>query len=92
MSKFIKDGNFTPFVRAVLCIVGIALVFIGLKFDQTLIVSCIGLVIGAIGGISSRSATFKIKPFDNSYKKAKTSYQEAEETSKNKPEEKADKK
>ena len=33
--------------------------FIGLAFDPTLIVSCTGLVIGAIGGISSRSAMLK---------------------------------
>jgi hypothetical protein len=72
--RIIKDGNFTPLVRGILCVVGIALIFIGLKFDSTLIVSCIGLVIGAIGGISSRSAMLKIKPFDNTYKKAKGSY------------------
>lgn len=72
---FIKDGNFTPLIRGILCVGGVALIFIGLKFDTTLIVSCIGLVIGAIGGISSRSAMLKIKPFDNTYKKSRESYE-----------------
>jgi len=76
MSIFIKDGNLAPLIRGVICVVGIALIFIGLAFDSTLIVPCIGLVIGAIGGISSRSAMLKIKPFDNAYKKAKDSYKE----------------
>ena len=29
-----------------------------------------------MGGISSRSAMLKIKPFDNNYKKVKNSYKE----------------
>ena len=76
MNIFIKDGNFTPLIRGVLCVAGVALIFIGLAFDPTSIVSCIGLVIGAMGGISSRSAMLKIKPFDNNYKKIKNSYKE----------------
>ncbi|HWW08183.1 hypothetical protein [Collimonas sp.] len=79
MSKFIEDGNFTLLVRGILCVIGVSLIFIGLKYDQTLMVSCIGLVIGAVGGISSRAAMLKIKPFDNTYKKAKKSYEKKDD-------------
>jgi len=71
---FIRDGNLTPVVRAVLCGVGIAIGFIGLKYDDSLIVALVGLVIAAIGGFASRAHMLKIKPFDNSYKKARESY------------------
>ncbi len=35
----------------------------------------IGLGIAAVGGFTSRAALLKIKPFDNSYKKARKSYE-----------------
>ncbi|SAL58996.1 hypothetical protein AWB67_02793 [Caballeronia terrestris] len=72
---FIRDGNFTPVVRGVLCVVGIAIGFIGLKYDDSLVVALVGLVIAAIGGFASRAHMLKIKPFDNSYKKARKSYE-----------------
>jgi hypothetical protein len=34
----------------------------------------IGFVIAAVGGYASRAHLLKIKPFDNSYKKARDSY------------------
>lgn len=72
--KIIRDGNFTAFVRGVLCVVGIAIGFLGLKHFHSMTLALIGLVIAAIGGYSSRAAMLKIKPFDNSYKKARDSY------------------
>ena len=72
---FVRDGNFTPVVRGALCVVGIAIGFIGLKYDDSLVVALVGLVIAAIGGFASRAHMLKIKPFDNSYKKARKSYE-----------------
>ncbi|CAM2170458.1 conserved hypothetical protein [Paraburkholderia sacchari] len=73
--KIIRDGNFTPIVRGGLCFVGIAIGMIGLKYDRTLAIALIGLAIAAVGGYSSRAHMLKIKPFDNSYKKARKSYE-----------------
>ncbi|MGU7776368.1 hypothetical protein ACV229_40240 [Burkholderia sp. MR1-5-21] len=72
--KLICDGNFSPLVRGVLCFGGMAIGFLGLKYDRTLIVALIGLAIGAIGGYSSRAHMLGIKPFDSYYKKARDSY------------------
>jgi hypothetical protein len=38
-----------------------------------------GLAIAAVGGFASRAAMLKIKPFDNSYKKARDSYKVKDE-------------
>jgi hypothetical protein len=74
MNRFIKNGNFTPFIRGVFCLVGVSITLIGLKYDSSLITCYIGFVIGAIGGVSSQSAMFKIKPFDNNYLNARSTY------------------
>lgn len=78
-NKIIRDGNFTPIVRAALCLVGIAIGIVGLKYDQTLVIAVTGLVIAAIGGYSSRAHMLKIKPFDSSYRKVRESYLDEDE-------------
>lgn len=77
--KFIRDGNFTPWVRGLLCVGGIVIGLLGLKYDRTLIVALVGLGIGAIGGYSSRAHMLGIKPFDNSYRKARKTYERPDE-------------
>ncbi|MEX3977781.1 hypothetical protein AB4Y45_02225 [Paraburkholderia sp. EG287A] len=72
--KFIRNGNFTPTVRGVLCVVGIAIGIAGLKYDRSLLIALVGLLIAAVGGYASRAHMLGIKPFDNSYKKARESY------------------
>lgn len=72
--KIIRDGNFTPTVRGVLCIVGIAIGIAGLKYDRSLLIAVIGLLIAGVGGYTSRAHMLGIRPFDNSYKKARESY------------------
>jgi hypothetical protein len=39
----------------------------------------LGLLLVAIGGYASRAHTLKIKPFDNSYQKARRSYEEKQD-------------
>lgn len=73
-TKLIDGGNFTPFVRGALCVSGILVGLLGLRYDPTLITATIGLFIGIVGGYSSRAHMLGIKPFDNSYKKARNSY------------------
>lgn len=70
----VKDGNFTIWVQAILTLGGAAIALIGLKYDSTLRLALLGFLLAAIGGFSSRAHMLKIKPFDNSYKKARESY------------------
>jgi uncharacterized membrane protein len=77
--KLVVDGNFTPFVRAVLCVSGMVVGLLGLRYDSTLITATIGLFIGIVGGYSSRAHLLGIEPFDNSYRKARDSYKENED-------------
>lgn len=75
MPKWIvKDGNFTSWVQGALTIGGAVIAFIGLRYDKSMWVAMLGLLIAAVGGMSSRAHMLKIKPFDNSYKKARDSY------------------
>ncbi|AEA63958.1 hypothetical protein [Burkholderia gladioli] len=78
--RFIEDGNFSGWLRVVLFLVGLALAVGGLGFDQIprwirAGVFLFGFGMMALGGISSRAHMLKIKPFDNSYKKARKSYE-----------------
>ena len=70
----LKDGNFTPWVQGVLTIGGAVIAIIGLKYDKSMWIAMMGLLIAAIGGMSSRAQMLKIKPFDRSYRKARDSY------------------
>lgn len=76
--KFIVDGNFPRWVRLSLIAVGFAMMYGTIKFIPPSIWSgillLIGLGIAAVGGFASRAALLKIKPFDNSYRKARDSY------------------
>jgi len=71
---FIQDGNFSSWLRAVFILIGIGIVFVSLKYFDSLLLMAIGLIFSALGGYSSRAKTFGLKPFDNTYKQAKDSY------------------
>jgi hypothetical protein len=75
----IEDGNFAGWLRVTLFFVGAGMVFGGLAFGalprwMRAITFLFGFAVMAVGGISSRAHLLKIKPFDNSYKKARDSY------------------
>ena len=72
--RLIEDGNLKEWVRIALVIVGIGLVVgsarLGLSTVLTKIVFTVGIVVAAVGGYASQAHMLKIKPFDNSHKKA----------------------
>ncbi|WP_059731599.1 hypothetical protein [Burkholderia cepacia] len=78
--RLIEDGNFAGWLRVVFFLVGLALAFAGLGLDQMpqwirAGAFLLGFAMMALGGISSRAHMLKIKPFDNSHKKARKSYE-----------------
>ena len=75
---FIKDGNLKEWLRILLVIAGIFFVALGIIVKLSTIfgifIFLIGFFLAAIGGYAAQAHTLKIKPFDNTYKKAKESY------------------
>lgn len=76
--RLVEDGNLKEWVRIVFVVVGIALVVgsvqLGLRSVLPTIVFTVGIIVAAVGGYASQAHMLKIKPFDNSYKKARDSY------------------
>ncbi|MEM5366666.1 hypothetical protein V4C53_11555 [Paraburkholderia azotifigens] len=77
--KFLEEGNFSGWLRITLYVVGLAVFVIGLGLDWLprwlrMVAFLSGFGLMALGGISARAKMLKIKPFDNSYKKARDSY------------------
>ncbi|MGU7768979.1 hypothetical protein ACV229_02185 [Burkholderia sp. MR1-5-21] len=76
--RFMEDGNLSSWLRILLILIGIGLAVIAIEFDlsvawaRTLLLG--GFAIALVGGMTSRAKLFHIKPFDNSYKKARESY------------------
>ena len=82
--KIIEDCNFVGWVRIFLYLAGVGLLYLGLALEPLpralrLSIFFIGFVTMLIGGFTSRAHTLKIKPFDNSYKKARKSYEVADD-------------
>jgi len=77
--KLIEDGNFTWGTSVGLVIVGLAIMFLALKFAPpspwSVIPVLLGFGVAAVGGMTCRARMLRIKPFDNSYKKARGSYE-----------------
>ncbi|MBB5483451.1 MULTISPECIES: hypothetical protein [unclassified Paraburkholderia] len=78
--KIIEDGNFSGWLRITLYAVGLAIFVGGLAFDwlprwARMAGFLLGFGMMALGGFSSRAHMLHIKPFDNSYKKARKSYE-----------------
>ena len=72
--KIIEDGNLTGWLKTTLCVFGASVVYYSLRYVHSILLMSFGLFVAAIGGYSSRAHMLGIKPFDNSYKKARESY------------------
>jgi hypothetical protein len=77
--KFVEAGNFSGWVRITLFVVGPTAFGMSLSLDwlprgPRMVAFLLGFGLMALGGISSRAHMLNIKPFDNSYKKARESY------------------
>ncbi|NML98829.1 hypothetical protein HHL24_12840 [Paraburkholderia sp. RP-4-7] len=77
--RLIEDGNFSRWLRTAFFVVGALLIVLPTKFMESSwlwfgLLLC-GLVLMALGSYASRAHTLGIKPFDNSYKKARKSYE-----------------
>jgi hypothetical protein len=77
--KFIDDGNLTGWMCTGFIVVGIGISYATFKYAPpsiwSVFLALFGFLLMAIGGLSSRARLLKIKPFDNSYKKARKSYE-----------------
>ncbi|VVE21705.1 hypothetical protein PCE31106_03163 [Pandoraea cepalis] len=76
--KIFEEGNFTRWFRLCLIAAGFSIMYYTFKFIEPSIWSgallLVGLGIAAVGGMTSRAALLRIKPFDSSNKKARDSY------------------
>ena len=79
ISYLIRDGNLTGIGVALALTVGLLTMIGSLYFfkDQSLRIfgASIGLMLVSLGGYSARAKTLGLKPFDNSYKKNRESYE-----------------
>jgi hypothetical protein len=77
--QFIEDGNFTSWLRLLLIVLGIMFAAIAVECNLpilwTRILLLSGFAIALVGGMTSRAKLLHIKPFENSYKKARKSYE-----------------
>ena len=75
--KIIEDGNFSSWFRVVLWATGIAIAAASYQLLSGMpmfIGVVVGMVILATGTYAERANLLHLKPFDNSYKKARESY------------------
>jgi hypothetical protein len=81
--KFIEDGNLTWGISVSLIIIGLTIMFASLKFAPSspwsVIPVLLGFGVAAVGGMTCRARMLRIKLFDNSYKKARKSYEVKED-------------
>jgi hypothetical protein len=77
--RFIQDGNLSSWLRLFLILTGIGLAAAAVEFDLPVIwariLLLVGFAIALVGGMTSRAKLLHIKPFDNSYRKARKSYE-----------------
>jgi hypothetical protein len=79
--RLIVDGDLAEWARIGFICLGIAMLICGLALDFlprfiALALVILGLPVAAVGGYSSRAKALGLKPFDNSYEKARKSYEE----------------
>lgn len=77
--RFIENGNLTPWLRALIWITGLIAAILFYCFATGKLMfwgMMISIVIAAIGAYSEKANALRLKPFDNTYKKAKDSYKE----------------
>ena len=76
--RFIDNGNLASWLRLTLIVIGIGLAAVALECELPVLWARVFLLVGffsvLIGGMTSRAKLLNIKPFDNSYKKARDSY------------------
>ncbi|MGF6880023.1 hypothetical protein [Paraburkholderia sp. MM5477-R1] len=76
--KLIEDGNLTSWLRLLLIVIGTVFVVVAIECKLEIfwarVFLLLGFAIALIGGMTSRAKLLHIKPFDNSYKKARDSY------------------
>jgi len=73
----IKDGNFTPWFRALLWISGLVAAVLFYNFTTGRLMYwgiVISTIIAAIGAYAEKANALRLKPFDNSYQKARRTY------------------
>jgi hypothetical protein len=77
--KFIDDGNLASWLRLTLIVIGIALAVVAVGCNIPIFWARVflfsGFAIALVGGMTSRAKLLHVKPFDNSYKKARRSYE-----------------
>lgn len=75
---FFENGNFTRWVRTFLLVFGLLIMLVAYRYVPPApfggFLLLLGFGVAAVGGCASRAHLLKIKPFDNSYKKARDSY------------------
>ena len=83
--QLIEDGNLTGWARTVLIFIGFLVMYLAYKFVPPApfggLILLFGFAIALVGGFTSRAHLLRIKPFDNSYKKARKSYETKEDES-----------
>ncbi|MBN3766957.1 hypothetical protein [Burkholderia sp. Ac-20365] len=77
--KLIVDGNLAGWAQTALIVIGIAMLYFGLSVERlprplALAIVILAIPVAAIGGYCGRAKALGLKPFDNSYKKARDSY------------------
>ncbi|MBN3778793.1 hypothetical protein G3O06_14700 [Burkholderia sp. Ac-20345] len=81
--RFIEDGNLARWARTCVLIVGLLIMLVAYKYVPPApfggLLLLFGLGVAAIGGYASRAHLLHIKPFDNSYKKARESYKQKDD-------------
>lgn len=80
--RLIKERSITPVLRDVMVVIGIAMIFIGVRYLSGwsfYVCAVAGLLLGAIGAYSGRAALFGLRPFGESpWRRAKRTYEEAD--------------
>lgn len=79
----IKDGNLRFPWQVILAIFGIFFLmlpaYLNMSYAMKIFSISIGALFGGVGAYSAKAYILKIKPFDDSYKKARDSYTEKKE-------------
>lgn len=69
------DGKFPAWFRFFLIVTGVAMVVAAVKSNLPIVIARVvfiaGFGIALVGGMASRAAMLHLKPFDNSYAKAR---------------------
>lgn len=78
--RLVVDGNIAGWAQVALIALGTAMIYFGLSVQWlprplAIAMFILGLPIAAIGGYAGRAKALGLKPFDNSYKRARKSYE-----------------